>query len=243
MPDKPTDGTLAGTAQGQPAAAVQPEKPAGATVPDGMVLVEKATHDAQGGELRRAKRDLAKSQDADAERERTERETAAKEAGDYEKLAGIEAERREKLEKRLRRAELGDALRDEISGRGFSGEKAAALKRLVDPDTVQYSDDNTPLSASLMVAVDRVVGAYPTMFGKEEKPASDEQPGRTARPRGPSTPPADAAKQPADFVSQEEYTNTPWETRMTPEFQERVSRSEHLWPKTVHRSTFQQAPG
>jgi hypothetical protein len=235
MPDKPTDGTPEGVQQ------TPPEKPAGATVPDGMVLVEKATHDAQGGELRRVKRDLAKRDEADEERTRTEREATAKDAKDYDTLAGIEAERREKLEKRLRRAELGDALRDEISGRGFSGEKAAALKRLVDPDTVQYDDDDTPLQASLMAAVDRVMGSYPTMFGTE-KPAGDEQPGKTARPRGPSTPPADAAKLPTDFVSQEEYTNTPWETRMTPEFQERVSRSEHLWPKTVHRSTFQQSP-
>ncbi len=211
-------------------------------MPDGMVLVDKATHDAQGGELRRAKRDLAKRDEADEVRDREQRESTAREAKDYDTLAGIETERREKLEKRLRRAELGDALRDEISGRGFSGEKAAALKRLVDPDTVQYSDDDTPLPASLMAAVDRVVGSYPTMFGAE-KPASEEQePGRPARPRGPSTPPADAAKLPSDFVSQEEYTSTPWETRMTPEFQERVARSEHLWPKTVHRSTFQQSP-
>ncbi len=211
-------------------------------MPDGMVLVDKATHDAQGGELRRVKRDLAKRDEADEEATRTKREVDAKEAKDYDTLAGIEAERREKLEKRLRRAELGDALRDEISGRGYSGEKAAALKRLVDPDTVQYDDDDTPLQASLMAAVDRVVGSYPTMFDAE-KPASEEpEPGRPARPRGPSTPPADAAKLPKDFVSQEEYASTPWEIRRSAEFQERVSRSEHLWPKTVHRSTFQQAP-
>lgn len=212
-------------------------------VPEGMVLLDKATHDAQGGELRRVKRELQQRKDADEDRERQEREKAAREAGDFERLSEIEVEKRQALEARVRRAELGEALRDEIAGRGYSGEKAAAIKRLVDPNTVQYDNEGVPIGASVMAAVDRVVATYPNMFGEAAEVERMAQPAQPRTPaRGPSTPPAEAPKLPSDFLSQEEYSNTPWEIRRTPEFQERAKRSEHFWPKVVHRSTFQQAP-
>ncbi len=219
------------------------QAPAGGQVPDGMVLVDKATHDAQGGELRRVKRELDTRKEADEVKDREQRESTAKEAGDFETLKGIETEKRQGLEARLRRAELGDALRDEISGRGFSGEKSNAIKKLVDSESVQYDEDNTPLPASVMAAVDRVLTTYPDMFGTGQQAAEDTEVVQPKpKPKGPSTPPAEAPQLPSDFVSQEEYANTPWEVRRSAEFQERVKRSEHLWPKLVHRSAFQQAP-
>jgi hypothetical protein len=233
----PVSGQDQGTEQRQAhSSPAQPEF----VLPEGMVLVEKATHDAQGGELRRVRKALSEREAADEEREREDREKTAREAGDFEQLAGIEKEKRGKLEARLRKAELGDALRDDISGRGYSGEKAAALKRLVDPDTVQYDSDGVPLQASLMAAVDRVITSYPSMF-EQEKPEAPADHGKPPRQPGPSTPPNAADALPTDFVSQDEYANTPWAVRRTPEFQERVKHSEHLWPSLVHRSEFQPA--
>lgn len=212
--------------------------PPAASLPAGHVAISQEEHNRLQAENRR----LRKAQD-EAERKREAQEAerqrqAAEEQGDYQKALEQERKQREAAEERLRRASVADALRDEISSRGFSGQKAAALRRMVDAGSVQLDQDGEPNKGQLMAAVDTVMTSYPDLFpapsGAEEEPEVKPTPRKASAP---ATPPNSGGAQ-GDLLTMEEYLSTPANLRLTPEFQKRVERSRHSWPSAVSATSF-----
>jgi hypothetical protein len=132
-----------------------------------------------------------------------------------------EQQARRQAEERAGQAERAVKLADAISAKGYVGERAALLRRLVDP----AADD-------LPAAISGAVAAHRSMFVDPE-PAP---PTRAPRRGGPTTPPAEtslARRLPGGYVSPEEYVRTPMATRYSPEFQRRVAASRPHWPKHI----------
>ena len=133
----------------------------------------------------------------------------------------LEQERaaREAAERRAEQAERVAAVHDAIAARGFLGEKAAALRRLVDP-----------AAEDLGAAVDAAVKQYAGLFASE----TPAPPAKVVRRRGPSTPPAVGESRmtlPGGFIDPETYMLMPRSERLTERVRRRVEVSRPYWPK------------
>lgn len=209
-------------------------------VPDGFVLVKKEDHDKVHGDLRRTKGELRTMQEQETQRQRDARQADATAAGEYDKALGVEREEKEELRGKLRNATLGDTLTDVIAGKGYTGEQGAALKRLVDRESIEFSGD-APTDASVEAAVNDCIAKFPNMFAKQAAPAADGEDTGEQRPQrraGPATP-VPGKQKPEGYISPEEYASTPWQTRHTEEFQKRAKLSEPFWPQHIHRDDLQ----
>lgn len=214
-------------------------------VPAGMVMVKQSEHDAVQGDLRRIRKENVTLKQADTDRVAQEQQDAAVAAGKFDEALGVERGGRKAAETRASKAELGDAITDVLLARSFTGEQAVAIKSLVDRTTVELDSTGEPVATSVAAAVDAVVERFPNLF-TVEKPADPETPAaRTPRMPGPATPPPSGAEagKPEGYISPEEYTRTPLETRYTPEFRKRAELSEAFWPKTMNRADLQQDAG
>lgn len=233
-----TSGIDTEAAEKPPRKPETPATPEGSEVPEGFVLVPRKEHDAIQGDLRRTRKRLKDIEDEQEEKERRERVEAATAAGKFDEAVGMERQAREAAQRRADRAVIGSAITDYLLTHDFTGEQARAIKQLVDRDAIQM-DDGEPVEDSVGAAVKAVLDRFPNLFKqREEEPTQPSKPGRRA---GPATPPQDhRGGKPADYVSPEEYSETPIDVRYSPEFRERVKRSEAFWPKVIRRSDLQQ---
>lgn len=139
----------------------------------------------------------------------------------------VEQERaaREQAEQRAAALERDGRLRDAISARGLTGERAEVVRRLVD----QTAED-------IGAAVDATISGYAKMLADPE-PAPPPRP-RMVRKPGPTTPPAALGRTvlPKEFVTPEEFLATPRGVRMSEEFQKRVAASRPYWRIPFRRS-------
>lgn len=140
----------------------------------------------------------------------------------------------DRLERELAERDVRDAVAAEARKRGFSEHQAAAVSRLVNTDGDQ--DAAARLDATLQL--------YPGAFTlPEPEPVEPEPTPRRRRQSGPSTPtesafnPAQFAP-PAGYITPGEYLATPRDKRLTPEFRERVAKSEKFWPDKVRADVF-----
>lgn len=200
----------------------------------GSVTLSKEEHDRIQAEARVAQRKLAKLEKEQADRVEREKAEAARAAGDFDEALRLEREKREKLEAAVLKRDVRDAVRDVIAAKGVVGSKAAALMRLVDVDSLAAGGD-IPVPELIEEQVDATVALFPDLFVAIPE---DPEP-RVKRTPGPASPPA--AKRDdrtPDYVSPEEYQNTPHEIRLSPEFRDRVRQSRPHWPKIVPANTF-----
>jgi hypothetical protein len=209
-------------------------EPAAVTLPAGHVAVSEQDNNNTQAELRRLRKASKDREDADAEAEAAAKQEAAKAVGDFDTALGVEQGRTAAANAKLAEFEVRDQLRDEISAAGYSGEQAKALKKMVDVSAVQLVD-GVPVDGAVAQAIKSVTEQFPALFKLD---AGDETTTPAARrtAAAPSTPISDGERN-GEYLSQEEYATTPWAERQTEEFQARVKRSEHRWPKVVNAST------
>ncbi len=227
------------------AAPVTPVEPAAAAaaVDDGTLVVDRSEHNRVQAENRKLRKDADKAKAVEEQRLHDEKQDTLKAAGKFDEALKSERDRSAGLELRLERQGAASALSDEISAQGFSGEQAAAIKRLANLSAVEFADGD-PVQSSVAAAVQSVVQQFPSMFAAaaEPEPTVDGEAPRTQRRAGPAAPVAAAngAQKPAGYISREDYANTHARVRLTPEFQARVALSEPYWPTVVPIDTFQQ---
>jgi hypothetical protein len=207
--------------------------------PPGTVQLTREEHDRLQGEARTAKARAKKLEDAQADRERDERIEAQRAAGEFDTALGEERKEKDRLRQELEQRDVRDAVRDHISGLGLSGSKAAGLLRLVDLSTIDVGDSGAPDPTAVEAVVAATIGQYPDLFNLESAQQPPNKEGRMKRTPGPAAPPsASHDATPSDYLSPEEYTNTPHKIRMTPEFQERARKSRPHWPTVLPANTF-----
>lgn len=213
-----------------------PTPPSRDALPPGHLVLSEAEHNRLQAELRQANKRLAQIEEQRLARERDEKIEQERAAGRYDAAMAEERAARQKAEERAARLEKAQQLRDIITDRGLAGEKAAALRRLVDLE-----------AEDIAAEVDATLAAFPNLFGAADPtpPPADPAapPARAARRSGPTTPPAIGVqaghkKLPEGFVTPEEYLDTPLATRYGPEFQKRVEASKPHWPKKIPARTF-----
>lgn len=202
-------------------------------LPPGHIVLAEAEHSRLQAELRQANKRLAQIEEQRLAREREEKIESERAAGRFDAALAEERIAREKAEQRAVRAEKAQQLRDLISDRGLTGERAAALRKLVDLD-----------AQDLATEVEATIEAFPNLFGTSEPSPPPADPQRMVRRPGPTTPPATPPTQnkynrlPADFVTPEEYLDTPMHVRYSDEFRKRVEASKPHWPKKIKASDF-----
>jgi hypothetical protein len=207
------------------------------------IEITKAEHDAQNAELRllrKEKRDREKAK-ADAEREKAQKEAAA--SGDYEK--GIELERAEKraAQDRARRAELKLALSEAGEAREWNANQRKLATKLIDFESLEFSDDGEPLPESLSDVLDAIAAEYPEAFGAaksaDSKDPDDAEPRKKSARKTPGSMPKDHGGAPVEgYISPEEYADTPPNVRHSAAFQKRVEVSRDHWPTKVPHDAF-----
>lgn len=211
--------------------------PAPSGPPAGYVQLSEAEHNRDQAALRKLRREQDQREAADSERQRQEQEAR----GQYDAALETERQQRVAAQARLRDLAVQGAVRDAVMAEGLSGEKAAALTRLVPTSSLTVGEDGTVDLAAAREAVQSTRSQYASLFGEQSAtPPADPAtpPAAPQRPQPPATPPPPSGD--AGLVTMEEYLETPQHIRMTPEFQERVKRSEHTWPKEVPASSFAQ---
>ncbi len=214
--------------------------PAAAPLPEGHIAVSQSEFDGNQAELRRLrKKDHDRSQaDTDAESRRLQEAQVV--AGNTDAAIQTADARAEAAEARAANAEISVQLSDIIAAKGYSGEKGTALKGLVDVAAIPRGGDGLPEAGGLDAAVDSVTTRYSSLFKKDTTASEeDSNPSTTRKAVAPATP-LDDGVQSGDYMTPEEYTETPLAVRLTTEFQGRARRSEHKWPKVVKASTFAQ---
>lgn len=215
----------------------QPKPNAGAAPepePSDTVVLSKAERDELFATNRRLQRQLRTMQEAEEKRRRDAERAAAEAAGEYDKALRIEREAREKAESRATKVAKRSAVRDAAAERGLSAGQAKALARLIDLNAVEVGEDGDVDSHSLGAAVESVLGEYPDLF------KADKRAGARAPAASPANPPRNGGAPFEGYVSPEEYAHTPFEERMSPEFQKRVERSQAHWPDVVPAKAFAQ---
>jgi len=130
-----------------------------------------------------------------------------------------QAERDARLAAERRADDLDRAgrLRDAIDARGFTGERAEALRRLVDP-----------AAEDLDAAVAAAVTEHPAIFA----PAAPAPGPRRSRRMGPANPhvPTPSDGRPGDYLDPSVYARMPQAERLSPVIQDRLQRSRPWWP-------------
>lgn len=205
----------------------------------GVTLTPKEFREQQA-RIRRAEKRARELEEREAQREADRQREDAERKGNYDEALKAERKQREQLEARLRRASVGEALREEVAARKLSGDQARVLTRLVDRDAIEFDDDGEPLGDSVSAQLDQVMADYPDLFGKEQPPQEGEGPKPRRRVQTPAAPPQ-GAKRFEGYVSPEEYAETPLAERRSPEFQKRVLRSIEVtrgqpggWPESIN---------
>lgn len=207
-----------------------------------VVSLSKEEHDAQNAELRILRKEKRDRETAKADAAREKAQKAAAEAGDYEK--GIELERAEKIaaQDRARRAELKLALSEAGEAREWTATQRKLATKLIDFDSLEFSDAGEPLPESLSDTLDAIAVEYPEAFGAvkagDPKDPADPEPKRTAR-KTPGTLPKDQRGAPVEgYITPEEYADTPPAIRHSEAFQKRVAISRDHWPTKVPHDAF-----
>ena len=121
----------------EPATPTNPAEPA---TPPGTVSLTAAEHDRLQADARTAKRRLAKMEEDEVARTAAEQAEAARAAGDFDEALRIERDATQGLRDQLTLRDVSDAIREEISGLGYSGSRASGLQRLVNARTVEMVD-------------------------------------------------------------------------------------------------------
>ena len=208
-------------------------------VPAGHVAISEAEHNRINADNRRLRREADDRAAADAAAASQAEREAAEARGAYDAALAAEQTARAAAETRL--AEVGgeSTLLQEVTRRGFGGEKAAALMKLTDKAGI------TP-DGGAVGAVDAAVAKYPALFNAPASPGVPVVPGAVPPQVPPTLPPSSTSygkgyETVDGFVTQEEYTRTPQAERLTDEFQARVRRSEPFWPAEVPATSFSQS--
>jgi hypothetical protein len=204
--------------------------------PPGTVQLTTEEHNRLQADARTARRRADKlEQDAKA-REDREAQEAAKAAGDFDTALRIEREKGERLEREATERDVRDAVRDHIIGLGYSGSRVTALQKLVSTTEIGEAHDADTIAA----VVATTISQYPDLFiVKDDAPEGGSAP-RVRRTPGPSTPPDDASRAASDpdYISPQEYLDTPHAVRHSPEFRARVDKSRPHWPTSVSATAF-----
>ena len=200
--------------------------------PTGYIQLSEAEHNRAQAELRKLRKSDEARQTAEAERQRLDHEAR----GQYDAALETERTQRQAAEARVRDMAVQGALRDAVMAEGLTGEKAAALLRLVPTTQVAVDSDGNPDAAAASAAVKATRAQFGSLFDVVATPAPTpptDPAGTPAAPAARVAPPA-TPPPPSDgsgLLTMEEYAATPREVRMTPEFQDRVKRAEHTWKK------------
>ena len=221
-----------------PAASVEPAAPAAeSSSAPGTVQLSESEYNRMQAENRTLRRKQEKAEKADSDRAAKEATDAAAAAGDFQKGVDDANTRADDAEDRLKQRDVSDAVRDHISSLGLSSTKGLALLRLVDLKNVD--DDISSESVEASVAV--VLQQYPDLFTTpaESGDEGDPKEQRMRRQAGPSSPPdAEKSTLPPNYLSPEEYLNTPQAVRYSDAFRARVEESRPFWPNIVSANTF-----
>lgn len=208
-------------------------------LPDGYVAIQETEHNRLRAENRKLRKEGEDRAAAEKAAEQKRQQDAMVAAGELDKALAASDARAAEAVARADRLGVLDVLRDEISIRGYAGEKASALKQLVDVDRIPLVD-GSPAAGAVKEAVDATVQAYPALF-KLAQPDPDPGPGKsgTRRVQTPAAPVGDG-KPKGDLLTMEEYLETPQHIRVSPEFQERVRKARPTWPAEVPVISFAQ---
>lgn len=207
-----------------PPASTSPAPPAPGSIPPGAVFLSQEEHNRNQAELRV----LRKAQKALQEKEEKEASERARAAGEFDKLVANERQKRIEAEERASALERRQQVSDAIVARGLTGERAAALVRLVD-STIEDA----------AAAVEDAVAKFPSLFGPETPATPAPPPAPKRAPVGPATPPsapqsgASGKSLPDGYLSPEEFMATPPQVRATAAFQARIAISQPHWEQMV----------
>ena len=207
------------------------------SVPEGMALVTKAEHDQNAAELRRLRKQAQDRERADQDAAAARARQEAEAAGNYQQALAAAEARRQLAEDNARALSQREALRDAIMLRGYAGEQAAAIVRLANTANITPEDP-----ASAVAAVDSVVTQFSSLFSAPAPGNSGTRPAPAPAAPRPASPaaPVVSPNTGVGFLTMEEYLATPFEARMTPEFQKRVQMSQPRWPTQVPANSFAQ---
>lgn len=214
--------------------------PAEPSTPPGTVSLTVEEHDRLQAENRTSRKKLVKLEEDETARKAAEAVETARLAGDFDTSLGLERAEKERLKTQLALRDVSDAVREEISALGFSGTRATGLQKLVSIKDIEVAD-GSPSHEGVQLAVAATIAQYPDLFQAEETETPDPTKEVTPMRRkpGPAAPPNTSLENtPPDFVSPEEYVNTPHAVRMTRDFQERVRKSRPYWPVKVPATSF-----
>lgn len=180
----------------------------------------------------KAKAKLAK---ADADRKTAEeRLKAAQDAGIGKELRESEAAR-DTAQGKLQRVLTDNAIRDAAGSREWSASAQRSAAKMVDSSSLERDDEGVPTADSVKTALDGLEGEYPDIYVSGGLSDDGDKGGKkkaVTTPANPST--KDKTPHFDGFISQQEFVDTPFEARQTPEFRERLDRSMKVWPDTFN---------
>jgi len=206
-------------------------------LPPDTVVLTRAEHDRLQAEARTAKRRAEQLSKQQADREAAEQQEAQRAAGEFDAALKASNDKVKALERSNMLRDVRDTVREQISALGYAGARASALMRLVDVNSLVGDGSAAPDEDTIATAIEATLALYPDLFQVEGAAPEGKKPMK--RTPGPATPPA-ARKDhfPPDYLSPEEYVDTPHAVRMTKSFQDRVANSRPHWPKIIPANTF-----
>ena len=202
------------------------------------VTMTKTEHDELQGRLRLAEKTerdrKAKAAKAKADAENAElakRLKAAEDAGIGKELRETETER-DGLQTRLSKVLMDNAIRDAAGSRKWSTSAQRTAVKMVDSSTLERDAEGVPTTDSIKAALDGLEGEFPDIYVDAGQTGDTNKGGKKKAVQTPANP-ADSAGQKATFegfISQEEYMDTPFDVRNSPEFRKRLEKSRAHWP-------------
>jgi hypothetical protein len=213
------------------------------------VTLTEAEHNALQARLRKAEqaeRDRkAKSQKAAAEAEKAALEDKlkkAEEAGLGQDLRASETER-DALKARLDKVLTDNAIRDAAADRNWNLSQQRAASKMLDISKLERDEEGTPTPESVKEVLDNLVEEYPDIYTVGDQTPSGDKPSGKKAVHTPSNPTDLAEKGGVKFegyISPDEYLETPFLQRQTPEFRARLEKSRQYWPDTFNPKDLQQ---
>ena len=214
------------------------DKVSGQQANDDSITLTKAEHDALQARVRLADKtdkDMkAKAATAKAEAERKlaeDRLKVAQDAGIGKELREAETARDE-AQTKLRGVLTDNAIRDAAGSREWSASAQRTAAKMVDSSSLERDDEGVPTADSLKTALDGLEGEYPDIYVNAGAPGDGDKGGKKKVVQTPANPNA-STKQAAKFdgfISEQEFVDTPFDVRNTPEFRARLDKSRQYWP-------------